>query len=43
MTVTVTITVAFAIAQGLGTHELYMTGVTQRGLSAYAKGLLVVS
>ena len=43
LTVTVTITALFAVAQGIGTHEFYMTGVTKRGLSAYAKALLVVS
>jgi hypothetical protein len=43
LTVTVTITALFAVAQGIGTHEFFMTGVTKRGISAYAKALMVVS
>jgi hypothetical protein len=41
--VTVTLTADFAAAQGVGTHYLYMTGVSKRGVSAFVRAPLVVS
>jgi hypothetical protein len=43
LTVVATMTAAFMAALSPGTHYLYMTGVSQRGLSAYAQVTLTVS
>jgi hypothetical protein len=43
MVVTATMTAAFMAALTPGTHYFYMTGVSQRGISAYAQATVVVS
>jgi hypothetical protein len=43
LTVTATMTAAFLAALGPGTHYLYMTGVSKRGMSSFALATLVVS
>lgn len=43
LVVTATMTAAFMAALSPGTHYLYMTGVSQRGLSAYAQATITVS
>ncbi|MFN7931269.1 MAG: hypothetical protein U0Y68_25735 [Blastocatellia bacterium] len=43
LVVTVTLTALFMAALGIGLHHLFMTGISQRGLSAYAKFDLTVS
>lgn len=43
LTVTATLSAAFMTALGPGPHDLYMTGVSQRGMSAHARATLTVS
>jgi hypothetical protein len=43
LTVTATMTAAFMAALSPGTHYLYMTGVSQRGLSSHAQTTITVS
>ena len=43
LTVTATMTAAFMAALGSGTHYLYMTGVSKRGLTGVDKATIVVS
>ena len=43
LTVTANMTAAFLAGLGAGTHYLYMTGVSKRGMSSYAQATLVVS
>ncbi len=43
LVVTVTLTTAFLNALPVGTHYFYMTGVSQRGLSSFARTTLAVS
>lgn len=43
LTITLTMTALAMSGLGAGTHEFYMTGVSQRGRSAYAKSVLVVT
>ena len=43
LTVTCTLSAAFMASLGPGAHKLFMTGVTQRGASAYAEATLTVS
>jgi hypothetical protein len=43
LVVTATMTAAFMAALSPGTHYLYMTGVSKRGISAYAQSVITVS
>lgn len=43
LTVTCTLTAAFMASLGPGAHKLFMTGVTQRGASAYAEATITVT
>lgn len=43
LTVTMTMTNAFMASLGIGLHDFYMTAVSKRGLSSYAKFILNVS
>lgn len=43
LTVTCTMSAAFMASLGPGTHKLFMTGVTQRGASAYFEATVTVS
>jgi hypothetical protein len=43
LTVTVTMLPPFVSSLGPGNHELYMTGVTKRGLSGYGKSIVAVT
>jgi hypothetical protein len=43
LTVTVTLLQPFVIGLGPGNHELYLTGVSKRGLSGHGKATIVVS
>ncbi len=43
LTVTVTMLQPFVISLGPGQHELYMTGVSKRGLSGHDKATIMVS
>lgn len=43
LTVTMTMTAAYAAALGPGMHHFFMTGINQRGLSSFAKVVLTVS
>lgn len=43
LSVTATMTAPYMAALGVGNHDFYMVGVSQRGLSGYAKAVLTVS
>ncbi|HYT56329.1 MAG TPA: hypothetical protein VEQ38_16610 [Verrucomicrobiae bacterium] len=43
LTVTVTMTPPFVQALAVGTHHLFLTGISRRGLSDYAKAIVEVS
>ena len=43
LTVTVTMTAAFMATLTSGKHHLYMTGISQRGLSGYAEFILTIT
>jgi hypothetical protein len=43
LTVTVTLTMAFMLALGAGTHNLYMTAISRRGLSSHAATDLLIT
>jgi hypothetical protein len=43
LTVVVTLTAAFLAGLGPATHDLYLTGVSRRGLSGHARATVVVS